>query len=126
MKRRYKPHPLVAHPAKQATGKWRTGVWAEAREVRSCLVPVDTQEGVAKDLTEWMGKKVSRQNVEMWELAALTKLLGGLREMGVLNDVPAPSALPPQSPATKSAPKPTVLRDMRARVRPQKTKTSVP
>jgi hypothetical protein len=42
------------------------------------------------------------------------------------NGSPAPSSPPPASPGTGPAPKPTVIRDMRARVRPQKTKTSVP
>lgn len=44
----------------------------------------------------------------------------------VAADSPTPLAPTPASPGTGPAPKPTSIRDMRARVRPQKTKTAVP
>lgn len=82
MSRRYTPRPLVAYPAKAASGRWREER-SEARRVRASLLPIRTQEATAAEMSEILGKPVSRQNVEMWEIIAITKILAGLRAEGV-------------------------------------------
>ncbi len=46
-----------------------------ARALRERLVPVRTQREVAEIMSQTEGRKVSKSNVELWEMAALDKVL---------------------------------------------------
>jgi len=46
-----------------------------ARALREQLIPVRTQREVAEIMSRTEGRRVSKSNVELWEMAALDKVI---------------------------------------------------